>query len=523
MERRAGREDGEPCQQRPLVLVEEVVAPVDGLPQRLLSRREIARPAREESEALVEPLAQHTRRECSDPRSGELDRERQSVDAATDLDEVVLVRLRPRERRLEELRALDEELDRLGLAEGRDREDVLARDVEHRPARDEDRQARRPRDQLGVERGCPSQVLRVVHHEQQILRRHRPNEGLGRFLTRHRGVTEAREDRLGDERRIAEGRELDEHRTVGEGRRRPASRLEREARLAAPAGPCQHHEAHVVALEQLDELRYLSLATYERRRGHRERGSRSGARRLHLELRIVSEDPLLERAQAPTWLQAELVELCARQRIVRERVRLAAAAVQREDCELLRPLAKGARLCKGDELDHDVAVTAEGELRPEPLLGRGEAELLEPLRLAPQRDVVGEVAEGAAAPEPERPDGEHPRTCGVLLATCLDRLREEGLEPQGVDVNRLGGERVAAGARHDPERGWQRLPQLGHVQLQQLARRSRWHLAPERVGKLVQGADSAVFDVERCEQPPLHRGQGDRPAVGDDLDRPEHA
>ena len=78
-------------------------------------------------------------------------------------------------------------------------------------------------------------------------------------------------------------------------------------------------------------------------------------------------------------------------------------------------------------------------------------------RVAPPRPAAttsyGEVAERAAAPEPERPDGEHPRTCGVLLATCLDRLREEGLEPQGVDVNRLGGERVAAGARHDPERG----------------------------------------------------------------------
>ena len=74
-----------------------------------------------------------------------------------------------------------------------------------------------------------------------------------------------------------------------------------------------------------------------------------------------------------------------------------------------------------------------------------------------------------------------------------------------------------------PMRPRQDLAQLGHVQLQQLPRRGRWQLAPERVGELVQGADLPVSNVERGEQPSLHRGQGDRPSVGEDLDRPKHA
>ena len=128
------------------VVVEELDAPVDRLPKGLLAGRQVAWPAGEDAQPRVEPLQKHARRQRSDARRGELDRERQPVDAAADLPHVRARSSRVElEARIEEPRALREELDGGVLVERGDRDDVLPGDVEDRTARDEEREPRHAR------------------------------------------------------------------------------------------------------------------------------------------------------------------------------------------------------------------------------------------------------------------------------------------------------------------------------------------------------------------------------------------
>jgi hypothetical protein len=63
------------------------VAPGDGVAQGALPRRSVARSAGEDGQAAFEPLPQGLRRQESDPRGGELDRQRQPIEALADGDD----------------------------------------------------------------------------------------------------------------------------------------------------------------------------------------------------------------------------------------------------------------------------------------------------------------------------------------------------------------------------------------------------------------------------------------------------
>ena len=56
-ERRAGRKHGEASEEPALVLVQQVVAPVEGRAQRLLASGEIVRAAAEDAQPLRQPLS----------------------------------------------------------------------------------------------------------------------------------------------------------------------------------------------------------------------------------------------------------------------------------------------------------------------------------------------------------------------------------------------------------------------------------------------------------------------------------
>ena len=84
VERRAAAEHRQPREERLLVVAEQVVAPGDRRPQRGVALVGVAA-ALEEIEPLPDPLEQLLRAEQLDPRGGELDREREPVEAADQL------------------------------------------------------------------------------------------------------------------------------------------------------------------------------------------------------------------------------------------------------------------------------------------------------------------------------------------------------------------------------------------------------------------------------------------------------
>ena len=93
------REHGQQLEQALLARAQELVAPVHRRPQRLLSLRKVARPAAQEPQPVPQAVPQHLRREESQARRRELDRQGQAVEPAADLGHgrgVVVGQLRSR-------------------------------------------------------------------------------------------------------------------------------------------------------------------------------------------------------------------------------------------------------------------------------------------------------------------------------------------------------------------------------------------------------------------------------------------
>jgi hypothetical protein len=123
-----------------------------------------------------------------------------------------------------------------------------------------------------------------------------------------------------------------------------------------------------------------------------------------------------------------------------ESVGLTAGAVERQHELAAQPLAQRVGGDVGVELRHEVGAAAELEIRVDPLLDRGEPELVETSRLAPRERLVGEVGERRPAPEGERArKGLRPlrrrqargALHGALEAHRVDRLRVDSEEIAG--------------------------------------------------------------------------------------------
>ena len=88
-------EDRKAPEQAALWLIEQPVGPVDRRPQRSLARRHVGGgDAAQQAEAVRQPLVDLGQREDLEPARGQLDRERQPVEAAADPDDKVGVRWR---------------------------------------------------------------------------------------------------------------------------------------------------------------------------------------------------------------------------------------------------------------------------------------------------------------------------------------------------------------------------------------------------------------------------------------------
>ena len=165
LERGAAAEHREPGEELLLVLVEQVVAPRDRGAQRCMALVGVAA-ALEEVEPLPDPLEQLLGAEQLDPRGGELDRERETVEAA---DQLVHGR-RVTDVGADCLRALEEQRDGVGLDHGRQVELDLAGYPQRLAARRDDPEGGRGREQLGDRPGrIGQQLLEVVENDVRLL------------------------------------------------------------------------------------------------------------------------------------------------------------------------------------------------------------------------------------------------------------------------------------------------------------------------------------------------------------------
>ena len=195
---------------------------------------------------------------------------------------------------------------------------MLAVQVQHNPAADEDLQPRPGRQQLGQQRRGLEHLLEVVDHQQELpvaqvrlqLLQGRPVAPLG--------DVERRGERRGHQRRVAHGGQGDEGRAVGERRLEGARHRQRQARLADAAGPPQGDEPDARALQQLADGGGLALAADQRgqRRRQARRAARPGARlrrrRGPLPGRrrggqLAPADPLRQRGRLRRGLDAQLL------------------------------------------------------------------------------------------------------------------------------------------------------------------------------------------------------------------------
>ncbi len=241
-------EHGGPAQQVLLGRTQQVPAPLDhGLEGPVPVRGEAVARA-QEREALVEVPLDVLDAHRAHARRGELDREREAVQALAQPGDDVGRQARTGP---DGASALDEEPDRGAVpavrTQGVERVDLLGREAQGRPARREDGQVRRRAEQVrGPARGTVEDVLAVVQDEQGGPPPHTV-EHLSAHLGRRQAVREPPRARgRGDPQAVRErhddvlvgphARELDDdHEVDRPGRRRTPCDLLREARLAEPA------------------------------------------------------------------------------------------------------------------------------------------------------------------------------------------------------------------------------------------------------------------------------------------------
>ncbi len=82
----AADKDGEPAKQGLLLCGEQIVAPGDGIAHRPLPGRRVQSATGQQRQPLLQPGEQRTWREDLDPGGGQLDGQRQTVQAAADVD-----------------------------------------------------------------------------------------------------------------------------------------------------------------------------------------------------------------------------------------------------------------------------------------------------------------------------------------------------------------------------------------------------------------------------------------------------
>ncbi len=279
LQREATGEDGEACEDGLLLRIEEIEAPIDQRAQRLLAREVGAGSARQEPEAIGEPLGDRLDGERAHARGREFESERDAVEPPTDFDECRRVLEGQGESRLHRLDAVDEQAHcfipeqridgrrfaRLGNGQGRHRIRSLAGHVQGLAARREELESRAGLHELLREVGARvDQVLAVVENHEELAV---PDELDERLDHRAAGLlhdSEYRGHRLRHQARIGHRRKFDEPDAVGKLVEHVCGNLQRQPRLADAADAEQREDRDPG--EELFHLGLPALAADERGR-----------------------------------------------------------------------------------------------------------------------------------------------------------------------------------------------------------------------------------------------------------------
>jgi hypothetical protein len=195
-----------------------------------------------------------------------------------------------------------------------------------------------------------------------------------------------------------------------------------------------------------------------------------------------------------------LVERALRRRVGVERFLLAPRTGESEHQETTEPLAIGVPRGERRRVGDRAVVAAELDLRLDPVLERGEPELVEARNLRLEEALEGEVAERGAAPERERV-AKSRRALGRR-----ERLRvvHEPLEPASVDRAGVDAQQVAGRTGLDHFLA-QRLPKPRDGVLHDRVGRRRRLRAPEVVDQRVHRDDRSGMEQEVGEHGALPR------------------
>ena len=248
VERAAPGKGRQAVQESLLGFAQEVVGPVDGGPQRLVTFDRAAVAAGEQPEPPVQSSRQLGGVHRGDARRRQFDRQRDTVEPSTHLRDRVGVAGVDLETGLRALRPLDEQADGLtrthsgeigrvvGYLQRRHRDELLAANAQSLTAgRQHPNPRTRPLDRSDQCRDRAQQVLTVVQHDQQLLVAQVRDEGLFQRHPRTGADLEHRRDRVHRPSRVAHRRQLAQPRTVRGIDPTPPPRP------AARAGSCRHH------------------------------------------------------------------------------------------------------------------------------------------------------------------------------------------------------------------------------------------------------------------------------------------
>jgi hypothetical protein len=231
-----------------------------------------------------------------------------------------------------------------------------------------------------------------------------------------------------------------------------------------------------------------------RRGGARRHRDSPGASLGRVEHGLLAQDRLLDRPQARSRFEAQLLDVVAPRFPIRlQRLSLAAGAVEGEHELAAQPFAERVLGDESLQLRDQRRASADAELRLDALLERGEPQLLEAFDLHPRERFEGEVAERPAAPQRQRLVQLVQGTFRRVGRKRTPALLEQSLVPVEIDVLEAGTEHVAGRARDEDGLAGpvcvKRLAQPRHVRLYAVRGAGGRLVAPQLVDQDVPGHD----------------------------------